>query len=184
MDQEKILDEAVYSPFVLEFLSIAQKFCLFIEEVHRYDKKEIYNSLHKALPLLYVKGSLLPDVYVEDFGMNEKYITAENWQDVFNELRQIFGNDDEYWFIENDNPLNDLVKGSISDNLTDIYQDMKDFVILYQKPMRDAKKIAVWEIKEQFMAHWGVRAVNLLKVIHYKLYNERIDRDLNYSDDY
>ena len=184
MDNKEVLNQAVYSPLVLEFLSIAQKYCLFIEEIDRHEKNEIFDAMHKALPLLYVKGSLLPEVYVEDFSINEKYVTAEHWQDIFNELRRKFGNDDEYWFIENDNPLNDLVKGSISDNLTDIYQDMKDFVILYQKPIRDAKKIAVWEIKELFRAHWGVRAVNLLKVIHYKLYNEKIDRNLNYPDDY
>ncbi len=184
MDQKKILDEAVYSPLVLEFLAVAHKYCLYIEGVGRQKKMEVFDALHKALPLLYVKGALLPEVVVEDFSLNEKYVTVENWQNVFNELRAKFENDDEFWFIENDNPYNDLRKGSVSDMLTDIYQDMKDFVILYQKPMRDAKKIAVWEIKELFKAHWGLRAANLLKVFHYKLYSEVIDRDIESFDDY
>jgi hypothetical protein len=141
-------------------------------------------AMHKALPLLYVKGALLPDVMVEDFSLNEKFVTAENWQDIFNELRRNFGNEDEFWFIENDNPHNDLVKGSISDMLTDIYQDMKDFVILYQKPMRDAKKIAVWEIKELFKLNWGIKASNLLKVFHYKLYSDLSKQDTEYIDDF
>ncbi len=183
MEQEEILNEAVYSPLVLEFLSVAQKYCLYIEEIDRHNKIEVYSALHKALPLLYVKGSLLPDILIEDFSINEKYVTVENWQDVFNELREKFGDEDEFWYLENDNPHNDLVKGSISDMLTDMYQDMKDFTILYQKPMRDAKKIAVWEIKELFKAHWGFRAANLLKVFHYKLYSDANDRGTEFFDD-
>ncbi len=176
MEEEKVMQEPVYSPFVLEFLAVAQKFCLFIEEIDKYDKNQIFDYMHKALPLLYVRGSVIPAVKPDDFDANEKYFTEEQWQNTFNAIREKLQKDDEYWFIENDNPLNEPVKGSFADSLTDIYQDMKDFVILYQKPLRDAKKIAVWEILELFKAHWGFRIVNLLKVIHYDLYREKSDR--------
>jgi uncharacterized protein (UPF0335 family) len=184
MDQEEILNEAVYSPLVLEFLAVAQKYCLFIEQIDRLEKNKIFDGLSKALPLLYVKGALLPDIEAVDISQNEKYVTAEQWQDVFNDLREKIGNDDEYWFNENDNPDNELVKGSLSDNLTDIYQDMKDFVLLYQKPVREAKKVAVWEIKKLFFSHWGFRIVNVIKVLHYLLYGEYNDRDSGDFDDF
>ncbi len=172
MEQEDVLKEPVYSPFVLEFLAVAQKYCLFIEEIDKYGKQEILDYLHKALPLLYVRGSVLPQIEPGDFTASERYVTEEQWQDVFNVLREKFGEDDEFWFIENDNPLHDLVKGSLADKLTDVYQDMKDFTILYQKPLRDAKKAAVWEINELFKKHWGFRVVNVMKVLHYYLYSE------------
>ncbi|MCF8365392.1 MAG: DUF5063 domain-containing protein [Bacteroidales bacterium] len=176
MEKEEVLNEAVYSPFVLEFLAVAQKFCLFIEEVEKYNKEQIFDYMHKALPLLYVRGSVLPAVIPDNFDANEKYVTEEQWQNTFNTIRQILLKEDEFWFLENDNPLNEAVKGSFADSLTDIYQDMKDFIILYQKPLRDAKKIAVWEILELFKAHWGFRVVNLLKVMHYNLYSENHHR--------
>ena len=178
MEQEEILNEPAYSPFVLEFLAVAQKYCLFIEEINKYQKKQIFEYLHKALPLLYVRGSVLPEPEVEDFSSNEKYVTEEQWQIVFNEMREKIGKEDEYWFLENDNPLNDQVKGSLSDNLADIYQDLKDFVLLYQKPLRDAKQVAVKEIAFLFKSHWGFRAVNALKVLHYYLFNEHSTRDI------
>ncbi len=140
MDNKEILNEPVYSPFVLEFIAVAQKFCLFAEEIQQYNQAQIYDYLHKALPLLYVRGSVLPEINPEEHSFNEKFVTAEQWQDIFNNIRNILQKDDEYWFLENDNPLNEPVKGSMADNLADIYQDMKDFIILYQKPMRDAKK--------------------------------------------
>lgn len=179
MDQEEILKEPVYSPFVLEFLAVAQKYCLFIEEIEKYDKEKIFDYLHKALPLLYVRGSVLPGIEVDDFSFNEKYVTEEQWQNTFNELREKFGSSDEFWYIENDNPLNDLVKGSLADQLADIYQDLKDFTLLYQKQLRDAKKVAVWEIRELFKAHWGFRVVNVLKVLHYYLFSELNPRAQN-----
>lgn len=178
MENEEVLKEPVYSPFVLEFLAVAQKYCLFIEEIEKYDKQQVFDYMHKALPLLYVRGSVIPEINPEDYEANEKYVTEEQWQNTFNEIREKLGKDDEYWFLENDNPLNEPVKGSIADNLTDLYQDMKDFVILYQKPIRDAKKVAVWEIRELFKAHWGFRVVNLLKVMHYGLYSEKSDRSI------
>jgi hypothetical protein len=179
MDQEEILQEPVYSPLVLEFLAVAHKYCLYIEEVHKYTPDEIREYLHKALPLLYVRGSVLPDLKDDDYLMNEKYVTEENWQMVFNDLRAKFGDQDEYWYNENDNPHNDLIRGSLADNLSDIYQDMKDFVILYQKPMRDAKMAAVWEIHQLFKSHWGFRVVNVLKVLHYQLFSDDNTRALN-----
>jgi len=176
MEENQILNEPVYSPFVLEFLAVAQKYCLFIEELDKYPKKEVFEYLSKALPLLYVRGTVLPVIEPEDFSANEKYVTEEQWEIIFNDLRNKFEKDDEYWFVENDNPLNDLIKGSLADGLTDIYQDMKDFILLYQKPFRDAKKVAVWEIRELFGSHWGFRVVNILKVLHYYLFSEKNSR--------
>lgn len=177
-ENEEVLNEPVYSPFVLEFLAVAQKYCLFVEEIEKYKKQQVFDYMHKALPLLYVRGSVLPSVTPDEYDANEKYVTEEQWQNTFNAIREILQKDDEYWFIENDNPLNEPVKGSIADSLTDIYQDMKDFVTLYQKPLRDAKKIAVWEILELFKAHWGFRIVNILKVMHYDLYSGKSDRSM------
>jgi len=183
MEKEDILKEPVYSPFVLEFLAVAQKFCLFIDEIHQYNKNQVFDYLHKAIPLIYVRGSVLPEIPPEDYTYNEKFVTEEQWQNVFNSIRNILQKDDEYWFLENDNPLNDPLKASMADNLADLYQDMKDFIILYQKPLRDAKKMAVWEIRELFKAHWGFRCVNLLKVLHYKLYSETSAQKQDFGDD-
>jgi hypothetical protein len=184
MENEEILKEPVYSPFVLEFVAVAQKFCLFIEEIDNYNATEIFDYMHKALPLLYVRGSVLPEVKPEDYESNEKYVTEEQWLNNFNTLRRKLGDKDEYWFNENDNPLNELKKGSLSDGFSDIYQDMKDFVLLFQKPLRDAKKVAVWEMRELFQAHWGFRIVNLLKVLHYHLYSENRPAGMADADDF
>lgn len=179
MNHEDILQEPVYSPLVLEFLAVAHTYCLFAEEAHSKTAAEITDYMLKSLPLLYLRGSLLPEPEDEDFPMNEKYVTEEHWQTIFNDLREKFADKDEYWYVEDDNPHNDLVKGSLAESLADIYQDMKDFVILYQKPMRDAKAAAVWEIRQLFFSHWGFRIVNVLKVMHYRNFSDENSRAMD-----
>jgi hypothetical protein len=36
MEHEEIMQEPAYSPFVLEFLAVAHKYCVFIEDIHKY----------------------------------------------------------------------------------------------------------------------------------------------------
>jgi len=54
MENDDILKEAVYSPFVLEFLTVAQKYCLFIEEIGKYEKPEIMVDFPAALGSCYL----------------------------------------------------------------------------------------------------------------------------------
>lgn len=173
--QEKIASEAV-----LEFFSTAQKYCHFIENVHGMSLESIRKFLIRALPLLYLRAQTLPEIDEEHTGMNEKFVTEEQWQDVFNDLREVFGEKDEYWKTE-DNLINpDMVRASLSDNLADIYQDMKDFVIFYQKPFLEAKITSVWDIKRLFRKHWGFRVADALRILHYQEFGSEIEPD--YTD--
>ena len=84
------------------------------------------------------------------------------------EMKKQFAKDDEFWFIDNsDFSDNTPIKASLSESFADIYQDMKDFVILYQKSSLDAKENAVFELKQLFDTNWGYRIVNSQKALHY-----------------
>ena len=96
-------------------------------------------------------------------------------------MRNKFATDDEFWVLDLEGPdESNPIKASISELLTDIYQDMKDFVLLYQKEGRAAKQNAAKECKSLFFAHWGIRAVDVLKVIHSRK-NSSLPKD-DYND--
>jgi hypothetical protein len=116
---------------------------------------------------MYLKGSLLPDIIVDEPEANERFVTAEQWENIFGELRNKFSDDDEFWILDLEGPdETNPIKASISELLADIYQDMKDFIILYQKVGRASKQNAASECKSLFLSHWGIRIIDLLKVIH------------------
>lgn len=176
---ESINNEAAYSIPVLEMLKVANEFCLFLDGIDKYTLEDTYILLHRILPLMYLKGSLLPEIEVDDIGANERFFTAEQWESLFGELRKKFEKADEFWYLDYDSadPINPI-KASISEQLTDIYQDFKDFLMLYQKNSKDAKQNAANDCRTFFYTHWGTMSINLQKQIHYLLY-----KGLNFEEE-
>ncbi len=156
---------------VLETVAIAQEFCGYIDECESNSTKGIMEFLHRILPLLYLKGTFLPKVEVEYPEANERFVTQEQWENIFTMLRDKFGHDDEYWIINSDLlNENEPIKASLAENIADIYQDMKDFVLLFKKNTHAARQNAAAECRALFQTHWGYRVGNILPKIHYFLY--------------
>lgn len=170
---QSINNEIVYSKNVIEFLTVANEYCLFVEKAESYTKDDISQYLLKVLPLLYLKGTLLPIIKENDFEISERYVNEELWTNIYKSLNNKFGKDDRYKVIRNNDNLESVPSiASISDNLSDIYQDMKDFVILYQKGTHAAKENAVSECKKLFETHWGFKLLSAIKAIHCILFSE------------
>ncbi|NOR87309.1 MAG: DUF5063 domain-containing protein [Bacteroidales bacterium] len=159
---------SVSSKNVMEMLTVANEYCHFIEKAHQYETKDILGYLQKIFPLLYLKGALMPSIEVQTPEANERFVTAENWEIIFNELRNKFKPKDEFWSMDySDLKDKDPDKSSLADHLTDVYQDLKDFVILYGKGTQAAKENAVHDCKYFFETHWGNRLVNAQKYVHH-----------------
>ena len=165
--------DPVESKKVLEMVTVSNDFCLFLEKSEEYSKPEILAYLQKILPLIYIKASLLPDLEVENEDATEHFVTEEQWENMFNVLRQKFAGDDAYFFIDHHEKSNtDPVKASLSENISDIYQDLKDFILLYQKPLKLFRENAVRDCKNLFETRFGYRIVNSHSTIHYLLNKE------------
>lgn len=173
-------DHPVYSKLVLELLTVANDFCLTVAGAENIEKNILTDYLLKVCPLLYIKASLLPEIPVENPEVNEKFLTQEEWESIFNSLRNKFGRDDEFWYVDPSNSANEPVKGSLAECIADIYQDLKDFLLLYQKNSLAAKENAVHDIKRLFENRWGYELVNAHKSLHYLSFPvTRLGRDYN-----
>ncbi|MFC2107335.1 DUF5063 domain-containing protein [Bacteroidota bacterium] len=171
---------ASYNKQVIETFTVANEYCLFIEKAHKYSKLDVLNYFSRILPLLYLKGSLLPDIEVENPEINERFVTVENYEIIFNDLLQMLGKDDKFWYINEKEFIdNEISKGSISECLTDIYQDLKDFVMLYQKNSNHAKQNAVKSLRYLYKVNWGYKSLIGLKAIHYTMYPDINSIDLS-----
>lgn len=161
---------------VLEFITVANDFCIFTEGIEKYDKGDILGYLQKVLPLLYIKGSLLPSIPPVDDMVPEHYVTEENWDNIYSQYKEKLGNDDVYSLVSHDTIYgNRPAKASIAEGLSDIYQDVKDFLALYQQNTDMARQNAVAECRRLFESRWGHRLVNVHAAIHKSLFAGKIE---------
>ncbi|MDO9511954.1 MAG: DUF5063 domain-containing protein [Bacteroidales bacterium] len=171
---EQIPNHPVYSKGVLELLTVANEFCLFSEKANELERHDVLSFFQKICPLLYIKGALLPVVEPEFPEANERFVNEHHYEEIFNKFRECFGSDDEYYSYD---PIHfdseELRKSSLSENLSDVYQDLKDFLYLYQKNSLAAKECAVSECLRLFEMHWGIRITNATTAIHNILYRDK-----------
>ena len=178
----------VYSRKVVEFVAVANEFCKYAEHASELKGDELLKILQRILPLLYINASLLPqfETFFEDG--NEKFVTESDWVRLHEVLREKFGSADDYLevFDEKDNESDGPVLASISENMADIYQDLKDFLLLYQTGTVEVMNDAVWECRMNFENFWGQKLVNSLRAIHKFLYSgeeiEKVENDVEEND--
>ena len=170
--------EQIYSQAVLDMFTVANEYCIFVEKAANYEKAEVYIYLMKVLPLMYLKGALVPEIIVEYPEANERYVSEEQWQDIFNELRNFFSDDDEFFYCDPNVSDPEAEKKSLAESLADIYQDMKDFVLLYSKEMHAARENAVFEIARLFKSHWGQRVLLCQLQLHFLLHPDNEDEEI------
>jgi hypothetical protein len=168
MDDNRINSEdPLYSRKVLEMITVANEYCLFLEKAEEYSREELFSFLQKITPLIYLKSALLPEIEPEDEDALEHIVTEEQWENMFNVLHIKFGSLDEFYFIDQQEKSHqDPVKASLAEAFTDTYQDLKDFLLLYQNPLRAFKENAVRECRRLFEQRYGYRIVNALTAIH------------------
>jgi hypothetical protein len=170
-DEIPLQDDPVFSKKVLEMITVANEYCHFLETASEYPLSDFLGFLQKILPLIYLKASLLPDIRVSDEDATEHYVTEEEWEAMFNELHRKLDDADLYLFLDHDKNNNtDPIRGSIAESITDIYQDLKDFILLYQKPMKIFKECAVRDCKYLFETRFGYRIVDVMTAVHNHLF--------------
>jgi len=177
--------EPVYSRNVIEFVAVANEFCKYAEHASELKGDELLKILQRILPFMYLKASLLPELnpFFEDG--NEKFVTESDWTRMQEIFREKFGTADDYpeVFDEKISESEGHVVSSISENMADIYQDIKDFLLLYQTGTPEVMNDAVWECRLNFESFWGQKLVNSMRAIHKFIYSgEEIGKVENDDD--
>jgi len=172
--------DPVVSANVLDMFTVANEFCIFTEKAETYNPEEVIQYYAKICPLLYLKGAILPVVEADEDYFGERFVNEDQWENIYNSLLIVFPTNDEFFTLSYENADNLPLKASISEHLADIYQDLKDFILLYQKNHTYAKQNAVYECRHLFISHWGARIAALLPALHALAFPVQPDDDLLY----
>jgi hypothetical protein len=178
-------DHIVYSKNVIEFVTVANEFCLLLETSAKISKIEFIETAQKILPLLYLKACLLPKNETDLEEEIEKFVSESDWAFIHSSVQAKMAAHDEYLEVfEEDMEYSETpVVTSVSENFADIYQDLKDFLTSYRIGTLDVMNEALWDLNNSFYQHWGQNLVNSLRFIHSLVAkNENLDEEIEDSD--
>jgi hypothetical protein len=180
-------EHPVYSANVIEFVTVSREFCNWLEGTQEQERKRFVNTALKILPLLYLKATMLPkpELVLED--VLEKSVSEHEYEFVRSSVQIKMGLFDEYLEVFTaDMQRSELpLTSTISENMADIYQDIKDFLFSYRTAVTEIMNDALAELVSQFEMYWGQRLVNVLRALHQVNYSgESLDEeDSDYEDE-
>lgn len=170
-------EDIVFSRNTVEFVTVAAEFCAYVESNNERTRKEFVETLLKLLPLLYIKAQMLPgDERINDEGL-EDFVTEDSYEVLRMNIYEILAENDAYLdvFVSDMKYSDTPVTKSISEDIADIYQDVKNFVCLFQIGINETMHDAIIECREHFEQYWGQTLVNTLRALHDVRYSTNID---------
>lgn len=165
--------QVVYSKNVVEFVTVASEYCSSVEQVAKFQAEANLFKMQKLLPLLYLKASLLPKterLLDEDL---EKYISELDYNVLHQKWLQLLNEYDSFYEVFDPSIQfgQETVTASVSENLLDIYQDLKNFLISYSIGNEEVMNDALVECVEHYEEFWGQQLVNVLRAVHMLVYS-------------
>lgn len=157
----------VYSRPVLDFVTISTEYCRQLEQCNEGESSEFISVMLGLLPMLYLKAGLITEV-PEVAGYNDPKVTEDDYNYVRASVSHLLGANDDYLdvFAEDFKYSDQPVLQTISENLADIYQMLRDMVEVFRGGYEEAMTVALTEVLEEFRLHWGQKLLGALRALH------------------
>ncbi|MBC8005012.1 MAG: DUF5063 domain-containing protein [Verrucomicrobia bacterium] len=177
--REEELNSIAYSKNVIEFITVANEYCSFLERSADFESPVFLSRLQKILPLLYLKASLLPEFEFEPEDELEKFVTEVDYNLIQENVLLHTGGGDDYQevFLSGMQFSESALTSRISENIADIYQEMKDLVMSFRTMNDEVMAQAIWECRNNFANLWGQTLVNCLRAVHNLMFSDKTEDD-------
>lgn len=180
------LKNTVFSKNVVEFVTISVEYCAYLEGFKESKQEELTNKFIRLLPLLYLKATLLPETEIYEDSEPEITVNEEIYNFILARLYNVYAQEDTYLevFLEDMKYSETPISASISEDLTDIYQDLKNFITIYERGIVEIMNDALFICSENFKNYWGQKLVNVLGALHSLKFGDRLadldDENIDY----
>jgi hypothetical protein len=158
---------------------IARRYCALVDTADNLEKDQLLLDLYRILPDLVSEAIRLPDVDLygrdEPEDLNEGSsaerpsapMSGVEWRALYELLRKRLGDVDLYWtvFDPTDSKDTEAIRGSLADDVADIYRDLKEVLNLTDKSAISPQE-AIWDWRFSFYSHWGHHAFSALRTLH------------------
>jgi hypothetical protein len=147
------------------FAEVAQRYCSWAEQRPSGEPRDEMQTARKLLIELHRAVIDLPDLGPgED---TKDAVSADEWRSVQGRFQKLPVKG--YWDVFNPLEEEAPVFNTLSDDLSDIYRDLKEGLLLYA---RGQVVEGVWEWRFNFEIHWGAHLTGAQRAIHAYFSNE------------
>ncbi len=151
-----------------QFADSCSEYCLLLEHAANFPRSKFVEKLRRLLPFVYAYMAETSKHFQKEEYFSEKVVGPAEWQAVHERVLKLLANIDSY------NELTDVEAGtqetpltrSIAEDLTDVYQDVKDFVTLFNTGTSETAAEAFVSCYVAFDEFWGAKLLAALKAIH------------------
>lgn len=174
--------QTVYTEAAERFAVVARKYCELIESRSTFDRSGFVSRVYALLPELIAEAIRLPQVHFADDENEEQEtrlehfrektkMTRKEWQELHRSLEEQLAGWDRYTKVFDPRTETVAIDTSLADDLADIYQDLKNGLLLAECPEVDRADV-VFDWRLLFACHWGRHATSALCVIHLQMWED------------
>ncbi|MCL2597324.1 MAG: DUF5063 domain-containing protein [Paludibacter sp.] len=163
----------VYSQQVIDFTTVVAECCRFLENLTEIKKSVFIDKMLKLLSLLYLKTIMLNLPENQNEITIERFVGQDDYDSLKNNIAQLLGDDDSFLDTFNpDMPFSDTpIAATISENIADIYQEIRDYAQNYRSENEQIMEEAITCCIENFGEHWGQKLLNSIRALHALKFN-------------
>jgi len=158
----------VYSSELLEFVKAANACCAFLEELKGTEGKSFISDSVKHLSRVYTTILSTGETEPVFESPTEPAVSEQEWSALFQKIAMILGPHNDILRIaqEEEFDRSELVNHTISEDVADLYQELRDFTNIYSRGLEELMNDAAWELGERFAEHWGTKLLRALQALH------------------
>lgn len=177
--------QVIFDRNVVEFVTVAAEFCKFLEQAETIKRSTFVDTSLKILPLLYLKASMLPKCETIGNEALETFVTEETYEILRMNMAGLLAEKDDYLdvFVSDMKYSDQPITRNISEDLADIYQDIRDFIFVFQLGLNETMNDSLAVCRENFALYWGQKLVNTLRALHDVKYNQPEDEEENQDEE-
>ena len=167
-------DKIIYSQNVIDFIAVSVEFCSLLENEKTEERNKWINKILRLLPLIYIKGTLLPATTENNEEPPQTFVKEEDYNSIRYSVSEIMGEEDVYldFYVEDMKYSDRPVSSFVSEDIADIYQDLRNFVSIYQYKLEGQMNDAIHICYQNFKSYWGQKLVNVLRPLHALIYKD------------
>ncbi len=160
-------EKYVYTQPVLDFVRVGTEYCKYLEQCQSAELADFVRVMRGLLPMVYLKATLLGEV-PDAPGWTEPRLTEADYDYIRGNVAAVLADKDDFLdvFVEDFKYSEHPVLCTVSENLADVYQQLRELVESFRSGDVESMEASLSETMTEFRLQWGQKLLNALRALH------------------